>query len=252
MNQAPPLNYNLIIRQQPAAARACGFGERDRRVIDPPPILELKITDKATGAPEQDHTGMLALHCTLLNPSNQEDETQIPANASTDMQSTRRLMGTLVASPYQAKDERGVAGTFFVFPDLSCRAPGRYRLHFKLLRIDPYNMQQGTIHGTVASIITEVFSVYTAKDFPGMRASSALLKALRRQGLNVGVKKGSEARRGKGRMKKEDASSSEDDDSDGSGGEREGMSRRVDSGSALAGDLSAKINKAAKKKRRHS
>jgi len=249
------LNYTLTIRQQPVAARACGFGERDRRVIDPPPILELKITDKATGGPEQDHNGMLALHCTLLNPANQEDETQAPSTTA-DMQSTRRLMGTLVASPYQAKDERGIAGTFFVFPDLSCRAPGRYRLHFKLLRIDPFNMQQGAIHGTVASIITDVFNVYTAKDFPGMRASSALLKALRRQGLNVGVKKGSEARRGKGgRMKKEDSGSSDEDDSDGSADERGGMARRIESGPAPDAALNAKkLNGAAgaKKKRRRN
>lgn len=165
-------------------------------------------------------------------------------------------MGTLVASPYQAKDERGIAGTFFVFPDLSCRAPGRYRLHFKLLRIDPYNMQQGAIHGTVASIITDVFNVYTAKDFPGMRASSALLKALRRQGLNVGVKKGSEARRGKaGRMKKEDASSSEEDDSDASGDERGGMGGRNESRMDIDEAVTAKkLNSAAgiKKKRRRN
>jgi hypothetical protein len=249
------LDYTLKIRQQPVAARACGFGERDRRVIDPPPILELKITDKATGRPEQDHTGMLALHCTLLNPASQEDETQAPTNPA-DIQSTRRLMGTLVASPYQAKDERNIAGTFFVFPDLSCRAPGRYRLHFKLLRIDPFNMQQGAIHGTVASIITDVFNVYTAKDFPGMRASSDLLKALRRQGLNVGVKKGSEARRGKGgRTKKEDVSSSDEGDSDSSSDEKRGMGRRIESGPAPDAALNAKKMSGStgiKKKRRRN
>lgn len=124
-------------------------------------------------------------------------------------------MGTLVASPYQAKDEHGIAGTFFVFPDLSCRSPGKYRLKFRLLRVDTGNMQVGATHGNVASIMTDVFNVYTAKDFPGMRASSGLLKALRRQGLNVGVKKGSESRKGKTKAKKEaesSVSSSEDDD----------------------------------------
>jgi hypothetical protein len=124
-------------------------------------------------------------------------------------------MGTLVASPYQAKDENSIAGTFFVFPDLSCRSPGKYRLKFRLLRVDTSNMQLGATHGNVASIMTDVFNVYTAKDFPGMRASSGLLKALRRQGLNVGVKKGSESRKGKTKAKKEvesSVSSSEDDD----------------------------------------
>lgn len=247
-SKVPPLNYTLSIRQQPVAARACGFGERDRRVIDPPPILELKITDRATGAPDCDPMGMLALHCTLQNPDNLADETQVPATAG-DMQSTRRLMGTLVASPYQAKDENGIAGTFFVFPDLSCRSPGQYRLHFKLLRIDPMNMQQGAIHGTVASIVTDVFSVFTAKDFPGMRASSALLKALRRQGLNVGVKKGSEARKGKPKGRKGDSSES-DDDSEAMDDDRRGSANTGGSGST--GGVSPKTKSKTKRRRRDS
>jgi hypothetical protein len=173
--------------------------------------LELKITDQATGAPEQDPSAMLALHCTLLSHDGKEDETEVPPTEK-GMPTTRRLMGTLVASPYQAKDEHGVAGTFFVFPDLSCRSPGKYRLRFKLLRVDPTMMIPGAIHGSVGSIVTDIFSVFTAKDFPGMRASSMLLKALRRQGLNVGVKKGSETRKGRGKAKKESSSEDEDDD----------------------------------------
>lgn len=192
--------------------------------------------------------GMLALHCTLQNPDNLADETQVPATAG-DMQSTRRLMGTLVASPYQAKDENGIAGTFFVFPDLSCRSPGQYRLHFKLLRIDPMNMQQGAIHGTVASIVTDVFSVFTAKDFPGMRASSALLKALRRQGLNVGVKKGSEARKGKPKGRKGDSSES-DDDSEAMDDDRRGSANTGGSGST--GGVSPKTKSKTKRRRRDS
>lgn len=156
---------------------------------------------------------MLALNCTLLSPDGKEDETEVPP-AHPDMASTRRLMGTLVAAPYQAKDEHGVAGTFFVFPDLSCRSPGKYRLKFRLLRVDPTNMTPGARHPSVSAINTDVFSVFTAKDFPGMRASSALLKALRRQGLNVGVKKGSEARRNKGKAKKSSGSDEEDEDSE--------------------------------------
>ena len=220
VSETPPLNYDLTIRQQPVAARACGFGERDRRVIDPPPILELKITDKATGAPERDPMAMHALHCTLLSPDGKDDETEVPP-AHPEMPSTRRLMGTLVASPYEAKDDQGIASTFFVFPDLSCRSPGKFRLKFKLLRVDPTNMTPGAVHGTVASIHTEIFSVFTAKDFPGMRASSPLLKALRKQGLNVGVKKGSEARRNKGKGKKGGSSDDEDEDSDDGNGSSE-------------------------------
>ncbi|RAK82606.1 velvet factor family protein [Aspergillus fijiensis CBS 313.89] len=37
--------YHLHIRQQPLAARACGAGDRDRRPIDPPPIIQMLLTD---------------------------------------------------------------------------------------------------------------------------------------------------------------------------------------------------------------
>jgi hypothetical protein len=121
----------------------------------------------------------------------------------------------------------------------------------KLLRIDLFNMQRGAIHGTVASVITDVFSVFTAKDFPGMRASSALLKALRRQGLNVGVKKGSAARTGNERMKKEDTSSSDDDDSSDSTVDRGGP-RMIGSGLALSAKINRNTGVAGKKRRRDS
>ena len=189
---------------------------------------------------------MLALTCSLLSPDGNDDETELPP-AHPDMPSTRRLMGTLVASPYQAKDERGTAGTFFVFPDLSCRSPGKYRLRFKLLRVDPTNTTPGSISGSVASITTEVFSVYTAKDFPGMRASSALLKALRRQGLNVGVKKGSEARKGKGGKGKGKGGAK---DHEGSESESEEDSDGVGSDGGSSGDASPKTMARKKGKRR--
>ena len=38
-------SYHLHIRQQPIAARACGAGDRDRRPIDPPPIVQILLSD---------------------------------------------------------------------------------------------------------------------------------------------------------------------------------------------------------------
>ncbi|KAK5118415.1 hypothetical protein LTR62_002929 [Meristemomyces frigidus] len=245
------LHFTLLIRQQPAAARACGFGERDRRVIDPPPILELRTTDAETGAPRDDHQAMLALHCTLMTPDGRHDDTEVPGSEP-NTQATRRLMGTLVSSPYPAKDEHDVAGLFFVFPDLSCRSPGRYRLRFKLIRIDPANMRPGQSSPVVANIMSDIFAVFTAKDFPGMRASSALLKALRRQGLNVGVKKGSEARKGKGKTKKEESDSDDEDDSERSEDERRASTASRSTGGVSPRSKPARKMAALKRKRRES
>lgn len=184
------LEYTLKMRQQPIAARACGFGERDRRVVDPPPIVELVATDKETGDKVFVSDSYTTMHCVLINDKTDEDESQIPPPAP-NMASAQRLMGNVVASPCQANDEHGEEGVFFVFPDLSCRSPGKYRLLFRLLKINPLNMMAH--HEIKCMTRSDPFEVFTAKEFPGMRASSALLRRLRTQGLNVGVKKGSEA-----------------------------------------------------------
>ena len=42
---SPGSRYHLHIRQQPIAARACGAGNRDRRPVDPPPIVQMLLSD---------------------------------------------------------------------------------------------------------------------------------------------------------------------------------------------------------------
>ncbi|GAB7356867.1 hypothetical protein MBLNU459_g7736t1 [Dothideomycetes sp. NU459] len=207
--------YTLSVRQQPIAARACGFGERDRRVVDPPPILELALKDRETGQWDVDATPYVytTLHCTLINAVSRQDESQIEPHRP-DLPATQRLMGTSVASPFSGRDEFGRRGTFFVFPDLSCRSPGLYRFRFRLLIVDPLNLSIGSTSKIQSFIDSEPFEVFTAKEFPGMRASSPLLKALRRQGLNVAVKKGREATKKSSRKTQADDEDRSSDDGD--------------------------------------
>ncbi|MBW0483927.1 hypothetical protein O181_023642 [Austropuccinia psidii MF-1] len=44
-------SYHLRILQQPVRARMCGFGDRDRRLLTPPVIVELLVRDSQTGRP---------------------------------------------------------------------------------------------------------------------------------------------------------------------------------------------------------
>lgn len=129
------------------------------------------------------------MHCTLWNEEGTADETAIP---SQDRRVTRRLMGTLVASPFVGTDENDQRGCFFCFPDLSCRTHGRYRLRFVLMRIEMGNVRPGGFTPILTSTMSNVFVVYTAKNFPGMRPSTALTKALKLQGCAISVKKGNE------------------------------------------------------------
>lgn len=151
-------------------------------------------------------TPFLVVHCTLLSVSAQpspyeqgEDVTAIPEPNNTERM-TRRLTGTLVASPFAGTDldapssrnDNATLGCFFVFSDLSCRQVGRYRLRFQIMKIGPEILNLGGRTSVVRIVESDVFEVFSAKDFPGMRASTALTKDLKRQGAAVSVKKGNE------------------------------------------------------------
>ncbi|KAI9665445.1 MAG: hypothetical protein M1829_005724 [Trizodia sp. TS-e1964] len=183
--------YDIQVRQQPLAARACGFGERDRRVIDPPPIVQLIIKNANSGASNSAELRypFNVVHCTLWSADGLTDETAL---SGADRRTTRRLMGTLVSSPFVGVDEHENEGCFFCFPDLSCRTHGKYRLRFVLVRLEPNDLQPGSFSPILTVAMSDVFTVFTAKDFPGMRASTPLTKALKRQGCAISVKKGNE------------------------------------------------------------
>jgi hypothetical protein len=50
-------NFKLLIEQQPIRARMCGFGDKDRRPITPPPCIRLVINDIETGRELKDSDG---------------------------------------------------------------------------------------------------------------------------------------------------------------------------------------------------
>ena len=148
----------------------------------------------------------LVVHCTLLSVPSQpslhaesEDVTAIPEPNNSE-RLTRRLTGTLVASPFvgtdlgapASADDNASLGCFFIFPDLSCRQVGRYRLRFQIMKVIPELMVVGSRTNIIRSVESDVFEVYSAKDFPGMRASTTLTRDLKRQGAAVSVKKGNE------------------------------------------------------------
>jgi hypothetical protein len=190
------------MRQQPVAARACGFGERDRRVIDPPPILEMIRRGSADELAESRYQGIV--HCTLWHAEEDRDDGAVPCNDNSARRQ-RRLMGTLVASTFAADDEHGRPGRFFTFPDLSCRTSGRYRLRFVLVLLDLESMCPAERAPFHAVLLSQPFAVFAAKDFPGMRPSTALSRRLRDQGCMIPVKKGGqveEADEGRGAKKR--------------------------------------------------
>lgn len=219
----PPPTYTLRMRQEPIAARACGFGERDRRVIDPPPILQMHVSDPHASPEELSallRCQFAVVHCTLWDPTNDRDDTTMPSTA--DKRQQRRLMGTLVSSPFVGKDEFNAEGCFFTFPDLSVRTPGTYSLRFSLVILNPALMGRPGASNPIQSVIkTASFNVYNAKDFEGMKASTALTKTLKHQGCLISVKKGNaRAKKANEQNDDDDGDDEDDEDHDGLGSSR--------------------------------
>ncbi|KAF2134045.1 hypothetical protein P153DRAFT_280951 [Dothidotthia symphoricarpi CBS 119687] len=62
--------YELIVDQQPIRARMCGFGDKDRRPITPPPCVRLVVTNSQTGREvdcDEVHSAFFVLMVDLWN-----------------------------------------------------------------------------------------------------------------------------------------------------------------------------------------
>ncbi|ORY02696.1 hypothetical protein K493DRAFT_194001, partial [Basidiobolus meristosporus CBS 931.73] len=93
------------------------------------------------------------------------------------------LAGTLVSSLYKLRDIDQSENGFFVFPDISVRLEGRFRLRFNLYEI----VNQSAVH--ICSVVSDVFTVYSPKLFPGMSESTALSRIFSDQGVRIRIRK---------------------------------------------------------------
>ncbi|KAJ2956190.1 hypothetical protein NQZ79_g7914 [Umbelopsis isabellina] len=124
---------------------------------------------------------------------------------------TRSTTGSVVSSLYHLKDIDNADAGFFVFPDLSVRMEGNYRLKLSLFEI----IGKEVFH--CKSIITHIFVVYSAKRFPGMEESTFLSRSFADQGLKLRIRKEIRVRRKQSKRK--------ESQSDGSG--RKHISNKV-------------------------
>lgn len=214
----------------------CGFGEKDRRPIDPPPIVEVQGRQ---GQISQDQLQKLVLQCTLWNEEGTEHRNIIrtTTNASVaglgtaeelpvqpEEKHARVMMGNIFANAMTLEDDRGRKGFFYIFADLSIRVEGRYRLKFDLLLVDvPPGTEPGA-NQVVAEMPSDIFVVFAAKKFPGMMQSTELTKAFARQGVKISVRgetrvrrelKPSKKRASKRRASMSPSTDEDDDDDDG-------------------------------------
>ncbi|KAL4956752.1 velvet factor-domain-containing protein [Aspergillus filifer] len=203
------LTYLLHVMQQPQRARACGAGAKssaDRRPVDPPPVVEMLIFESDPHDPEKPavdvtfaYNANFFLYATLENarPMAQGRIAQPPSAAV--------LTGVPVAGV--AYLDRPLPAGYFIFPDLSVRHEGLYRLCFHLYEQtkESKDESEGTIPrptpatGKIGAphqfldfrleVFSDPFTVYSAKKFPGLNQSTPLSRAIADQGCRVRIRR---------------------------------------------------------------
>ncbi|KAL7751551.1 hypothetical protein RI367_003015 [Sorochytrium milnesiophthora] len=137
--------YKLEIAQPPELCRTCNSATKEKRTVEPPPVLELVAVDGVL-LPPKDLT-YLVVHTTLWNEDLSADMTisdasrqSLSKNAQEYLSSAQTrllspepvLSGSLVENGQWLYNEHGRKGFFFIFKDLRIRLEGRYRLRFAL------------------------------------------------------------------------------------------------------------------------
>ncbi|KAF2755605.1 hypothetical protein EJ05DRAFT_488347 [Pseudovirgaria hyperparasitica] len=202
------ITYRLKVIQEPERARACGSGAKssaDRRPVDPPPIVQLVVYE-GEGADQQEitfpYSANFFLFATLEN-ARTIAQGRLPAPASFPV-----LTGTPVAG--MAYLDRPDPAGYFIFPDLSVRHEGRYRLSFALyeelkdqkdMDVDQSQAIQVQAAGIDAHVThrlevkSKPFTVFSAKKFPGLAESTALSREIAEQGCRVRIRRDVRMRR---------------------------------------------------------
>lgn len=112
--------------------------------------------------------------------------------------SSRNLIGSLAVSAFRLTDNEGKLGIWFVLQDLSVRTEGQFRLRFSAVNVaklnnaprDGSNPQVNRGHvPMLASGFSDVFTVYSAKKFPGVCESTPLSKTFATQGVKIPIRK---------------------------------------------------------------
>ncbi|KAG1152616.1 hypothetical protein G6F37_001558 [Rhizopus arrhizus] len=214
VSQRERLVYDLKIVQQPARARMCGFGDKDRRPIVPAPILQLFVTDREGHDvdPEAFDVTFLVVLCdsclqtgepatSASNNSkmgNSVPVSQVVVFSSSDDNKNPRtsrlknLVGSSVVSANKLYDLDDKLGIFFIFHDISLRTEGTFRLKFSLVDVgSPYAHSVNTeaLSQVIKSVYSDPFTVYTAKKYPGVVQASPLSICFARQGIKIPVRK---------------------------------------------------------------
>jgi hypothetical protein len=191
--------YQLSVLQQPERARACGAGSKahsDRRPVDPPPVVELRVIEGETIESGKDITFDYNANF-LLFASLENSRPVAHGRVQTAASQSPPILTGVPASGMAYLDRPSCAG-YFIFPDLSIRHEGNYRLNFSLFEEtkEDKDVDFGMAESDLPpgfdyrmDIKTDPFQVFSAKKFPGLMESTSLSKCVADQGCRVRIRR---------------------------------------------------------------
>ncbi|KAJ6171447.1 Velvet factor [Penicillium chermesinum] len=221
----PPIpskeRFYLHVRQQRTGARACGAGDRDRRPVDPPPIVQILLRDfdpRSKADVEILRDPRFTVGCLLFPVPDTPDTWNLPPNPEQIEREERErrerqdakdkddpsfvplLSGKAFMSPFyvDADPDPNSAPTHPSFSPAAPALPPPPTCAFRLMNWGAVE-DTGMAMPILAEAWSDPFRVYPAKDFPGMRDSSILAEGLKELGFVELKTRGKH--KGKGRKK---------------------------------------------------
>jgi Velvet factor len=205
------LNRHEIVEWECLIFSLC-LASADRRPVDPPPVVELRIFE---GGAKNDITfsynanfflfATLELARPMIHGRVQPSAQQIPV-----------LTGMPVSG--MAYLDRPAEAGYFIFPDLSVRHEGKYRLSFNLYeetkeakdgdaerpndnqsKIPPPALTPNGSFDWRLEVKSAPFTVFSAKKFPGLAESTVLSRTVAEQGCRVRIRRDVRMRRRDGK-----------------------------------------------------
>ncbi|KAK3946156.1 velvet factor-domain-containing protein [Diplogelasinospora grovesii] len=212
--------YCLKVIQQPERARACGSGPKssaDRRPVDPPPVVELRIYEGQTWEQARDKDITFLYNANFFLYATLEHARVIAhGRVPTQTANTPPVLTGMPVSGMAYLDRPTEAG-YFLFPDLSVRHEGRYRLTFNLYEETKEDKDKDPDVDSKAAVLQAIamptggsfdfrmeakskdFIVYSAKKFPGLTESTQLSRVVAEQGCRVRIRRDVRMRRRDGK-----------------------------------------------------
>lgn len=202
--------YQLEVLQQPERARACGSGPKssaDRRPVDPPPVVILRVLEGENVNEARDITFDYNVDF-FCYASLEHARPMAHGRVQTPAATSPPVLTGFPVSGCCYLDRPDPAG-YFLFPDLSVRHEGRYRLVFSLYELiknegdldrDAPEPESGAVQLPTDAchrmdLRSADFTVFSAKKFPGLTESTTLSRTVAEQGCRVRIRRDVRMRR---------------------------------------------------------